>query len=318
MHNAEELAKLKKDALTELCRQYGVSGYSKMKKDEMIAAVTDAEKSAAKKNPAAKEEKPVVKKPAVKKSSAKETKTEKPAAKTAAPAKKAPAAKNSSGKADDGLAAYCAALINLWGIAPIEQVVSAYSRHHDKSITADDVKSLDGKAFVVDGSDLIHTSLAGNSDEINALREKKSKYPFYLPSADEVGKYLDSSFRENSHAFVAMSGYLARTFKIAEDKAGEATRNILGFLNGENGMESVIKSLKALGFKFADAMQFRNFGVLLDNLKGSARLWEFNGHTAAEARNFEEKSGPVRVIKVGRNDPCPCGSGKKYKKCCGR
>ncbi len=28
---------------------------------------------------------------------------------------------------------------------------------------------------------------------------------------------------------------------------------------------------------------------------------------------------PVRVgHKIGRNDPCPCGSGKKYKKCCGR
>jgi len=27
---------------------------------------------------------------------------------------------------------------------------------------------------------------------------------------------------------------------------------------------------------------------------------------------------PPRVVqKVGRNDPCPCGSGKKYKKCCG-
>jgi preprotein translocase subunit SecA len=25
----------------------------------------------------------------------------------------------------------------------------------------------------------------------------------------------------------------------------------------------------------------------------------------------------VRGDKVGRNDPCPCGSGKKYKKCCG-
>jgi preprotein translocase subunit SecA len=24
------------------------------------------------------------------------------------------------------------------------------------------------------------------------------------------------------------------------------------------------------------------------------------------------------TAKVGRNDPCPCGSGKKYKKCCGR
>ena len=27
--------------------------------------------------------------------------------------------------------------------------------------------------------------------------------------------------------------------------------------------------------------------------------------------------GPKRTEKVGRNDPCPCGSGKKYKKCCG-
>jgi len=28
---------------------------------------------------------------------------------------------------------------------------------------------------------------------------------------------------------------------------------------------------------------------------------------------------PVHAgAKVGRNDPCPCGSGKKYKKCCGR
>jgi hypothetical protein len=25
----------------------------------------------------------------------------------------------------------------------------------------------------------------------------------------------------------------------------------------------------------------------------------------------------VATVKVGRNDPCPCGSGKKYKKCCG-
>ncbi len=32
------------------------------------------------------------------------------------------------------------------------------------------------------------------------------------------------------------------------------------------------------------------------------------------------KQQPIRreTPKVGRNDPCPCGSGKKYKKCCGR
>jgi SEC-C motif-containing protein len=29
------------------------------------------------------------------------------------------------------------------------------------------------------------------------------------------------------------------------------------------------------------------------------------------------KKAPRRVLQVGRNDPCPCGSGKKFKKCCG-
>ena len=31
-----------------------------------------------------------------------------------------------------------------------------------------------------------------------------------------------------------------------------------------------------------------------------------------------KKSGPKRVEKIGRNDLCPCGSGKKYKQCCGK
>ena len=37
-------------------------------------------------------------------------------------------------------------------------------------------------------------------------------------------------------------------------------------------------------------------------------------------RDDSAKKGPVRraTAKIGRNDPCPCGSGKKYKMCCGR
>jgi preprotein translocase subunit SecA len=36
------------------------------------------------------------------------------------------------------------------------------------------------------------------------------------------------------------------------------------------------------------------------------------------AAKGEEKAKPMRSEKIGRNDPCPCGSGKKYKKCCGK
>jgi hypothetical protein len=34
--------------------------------------------------------------------------------------------------------------------------------------------------------------------------------------------------------------------------------------------------------------------------------------------SMAESGGLQRTEKVGRNDPCPCGSGKKYKKCCGQ
>lgn len=37
-----------------------------------------------------------------------------------------------------------------------------------------------------------------------------------------------------------------------------------------------------------------------------------------ENRYEEKPKDPVHVEKIGRNDPCPCGSGKKYKKCCGK
>jgi preprotein translocase subunit SecA len=40
---------------------------------------------------------------------------------------------------------------------------------------------------------------------------------------------------------------------------------------------------------------------------------------AIEGRRPGERLGPVvrEAPKVGRNEPCPCGSGKKFKKCCG-
>jgi hypothetical protein len=40
---------------------------------------------------------------------------------------------------------------------------------------------------------------------------------------------------------------------------------------------------------------------------------------AYEGAQSQWQPQPSRATpKVGRNDPCPCGSGKKYKKCCGK
>jgi uncharacterized protein YecA (UPF0149 family) len=46
-------------------------------------------------------------------------------------------------------------------------------------------------------------------------------------------------------------------------------------------------------------------------------------HPSAGSASADEELADMGVIKaagpkVGRNDPCPCGSGKKFKSCCGR
>jgi hypothetical protein len=56
--------------------------------------------------------------------------------------------------------------------------------------------------------------------------------------------------------------------------------------------------------------------AVFDEVKGSfaERLEEGGG---GEARAEKQETLHRPGSKLGRNDPCPCGSGKKYKKCCG-
>ena len=73
------------------------------------------------------------------------------------------------------------------------------------------------------------------------------------------------------------------------------------------------------------------------DLYNNTRQWRLKGHTPNELFQEEKKylkplpSQPFMtnqsktnitdkstLKKIGRNDPCPCGSGKKYKKCCGK
>ena len=63
----------------------------------------------------------------------------------------------------------------------------------------------------------------------------------------------------------------------------------------------------------------REFGPRVAKLVASESEDKRTDRPAAETWR-ERKQETVRreTPKVGRNDPCPCGSGKKYKHCCGR
>jgi len=72
---------------------------------------------------------------------------------------------------------------------------------------------------------------------------------------------------------------------------------------------------------------FEAFQMMIDSMKEDVVRYIFRVKVVQqpeERKTFENQGEeaekkPVRVgKKIGRNDLCPCGSGKKYKKCCGR
>jgi preprotein translocase subunit SecA len=77
--------------------------------------------------------------------------------------------------------------------------------------------------------------------------------------------------------------------------------------------ESMKQSLQEEAVKYLFRVQVKSEGIKEQHQRLSQVTREHRGEGEGGGTSTVRK-GP----KVGRNDPCPCGSGKKYKKCCGR
>ena len=90
------------------------------------------------------------------------------------------------------------------------------------------------------------------------------------------------------------------------------------------GQEDPLRAYTIEGFNLFDKMlQAIDKDVSVFLLKAEIRQnIERKENTEPMTTNDSEaepvKRKPKRVKKIGRNDPCPCGSGKKYKQCCGK
>lgn len=88
-------------------------------------------------------------------------------------------------------------------------------------------------------------------------------------------------------------------------------------LSANRGDQKVINSISfgpnitaALKSGEVDIEEYRK-GILMSELSEKVKMDMLRQLSQIEGKNTTQK-------KVGRNDPCPCGSGKKYKKCCGK
>ncbi|MGL4450433.1 MAG: SEC-C metal-binding domain-containing protein [Sarcina sp.] len=120
-----------------------------------------------------------------------------------------------------------------------------------------------------------------------------------------------------------------RTSTIAELAKEFSTTNefMMGFLDGINDSLRTPYDLEQIDENTEITLDINFEGLYFNMLDAKADYlyelpqWEaiFSAEKRDEiAKSYKKSRTVVNEVKVGRNDACPCGSGKKYKKCCGK
>ena len=117
------------------------------------------------------------------------------------------------------------------------------------------------------------------------------------------------------------------TVKELAEKYGQDVMTMVGFLDGineslkeENPIEDLSEDAQ-VNLVFDKALLYKNMVAAKADWLYELPQWKeiFSEEELKALYKEQRDSGTVRKPKkIGRNDPCPCGSGKKYKKCCGR
>ncbi len=117
------------------------------------------------------------------------------------------------------------------------------------------------------------------------------------------------------------------TVKELADKYGIEVFTMTGFLDGINDSLKVANPIETME-EDTEVSLGVDLELLYKNMVDAKADWLyelpqwntiFTEEKRAELYKEQRSSRTVRKeAKIGRNDPCPCGSGKKYKKCCGK
>ena len=117
------------------------------------------------------------------------------------------------------------------------------------------------------------------------------------------------------------------TVKELAEKYNQEVLTMVGFLDGINESLKVENPIEELEDTTEVSLEY-DPEKLYKNMVDAKADWLYNleewdnlltPERRKELYKEQKLSGTViKEKKVGRNDPCPCGSGKKYKHCCGR
>ena len=230
-------------------------------------------------------------------------------------------------KSNQELVDYTLTLTHMYGVYPIEQLLKVWNTNQTKPLDleklTEKLSSIVAKqtSFNWNGT-LIYDSSFLNEEEAYSFYEAldSRKIPYFMPSKEEVKLYTtvavnkQSPYYLNIHHFIHLKAY---DKEVEESLMFEINKAVLLGVQPDK----VYKTLSEIGLTFSEEEEVITFVQLFQELSNQTRKWNYRGWTPDEVEALknkpEDKKVPITVNKVGRNEPCPCGSGKKYKKCHG-
>ena len=222
---------------------------------------------------------------------------------------------------------YARAAVNLYGIISRDELVSIFNRQNEDQTNKEEVYVLLLPLVLKEGfygfykDYLVHYYFLNDFDQAEYLLSHQENKPRYIPPKNEFIKYVSEYYRDSNHLqnlrhfmFEAF-GYSGATVK--------GINEISDYLFYDEGINGLGPILDRNNLIFNSEEELQRFLNLVMDAKNNLRLWENKGHSPSELFEMqkEERKNVIefpKVIKkkIGRNDKCPCGSGKKYKKCC--
>lgn len=234
---------------------------------------------------------------------------------------------------------YAEACAQLYGVIEISKFLEIYNAQNEPPISSGEfqailtdshyTKLLQSKRVYVYRNALVHETIEhfGDYDE---LMPKVSGKPYFVPPKKELLRYSDEFYFEKTIQQKKLTNMLAKDFFGGSTvKVHKEIEELVFKLQVfDVDFQQVVNEFLGT-FEMKDMKQINEYVQAIIMIANTTRTWENRGHTPDELFQMEghhlkplpTAPVPLNVIdsgKVGRNDPCPCGSGKKYKKCCGK
>lgn len=153
-----------------------------------------------------------------------------------------------------------------------------------------------------------HAALFTLKDKKDLL-DLKNGNTYYIPTIIELELYLEEEYYVKNSEYRKLFNYLnkfTRDLKKTETIMLDLTLSVKTDLILDQSQYTLLSNSIDLSTN-----EFEEYFELFTQFALTLRSWVNNGYTINEL----DKPKPS-IKKIGRNEPCPCGSGKKYKKCC--